>query len=57
MNIYIVYDIIACSSINNDRTLRISLFVAVRLTKDADIDKYRYSGYGIGSIEEERFDF
>ena len=57
MNIYIVYDIIACSSINNDRTLRISLFVAVRLTKDADIDKYRYSGYGIGLIEEERFDF
>ena len=57
MNIYIVYDIIACSSINNDRTLRISLFAAVRLTKDADIDKYRYSGYGIGLIEEERFDF
>ena len=57
MNIYIVYGIIACSSNSNDRTLRISLFVAVRLTKDADIDKYRYSGYGIGLIEEESFHF
>ena len=24
------------------------MFVAVRLTKNADIDKYNYSGYGIG---------
>ena len=24
------------------------LFVAISLTKNADIDKYKYSGYGIG---------
>ena len=29
-------------------TLENCLFGAVRLTKNADIDKYKYSGYGIG---------
>ena len=47
VNIYIVYEIAASSSNNNDPTLRNSLFRAVRLNKNADIDKYRYSGYGI----------
>ena len=28
--------------------LKNCLFEAVTLTKNADIDKYRYSGYGIG---------
>ena len=48
VNIYIVYKIIASSSNGNDPTLRNSLFSAVRLTKYGDIDKCRYSGYGIG---------
>ena len=48
VNIYIVYKIIASSSNGNDPTLRNSLFSAVRLTNYDDIDKCRYSGYGIG---------
>ena len=39
VNIYIVYEIAAYSSNNIDPTLRNSLFRAVRLTKNADIDK------------------
>ena len=47
VNIYIVYKII--SNINNfDVNLENCLFGAVKLTKNADIDKYKYSGYGIG---------
>ena len=33
---------------NDDPTVKNSLFGAVRLTKNADIEKYHYSGYGIG---------
>ena len=48
VNIYIVYEITSdCSSINYP-TLESCLFGSVRLTKNADIDKYGYSGYGIG---------
>ena len=37
------------SSLNNfDPTLKDCLFGAVKLTKNNDIDKYKYSGYGIG---------
>ena len=48
VNIYIVYELVASSSHNNDPTLKNGLFGAVTLTKNADIDKYGYSGYGIG---------
>ena len=48
VNIYIVYELGASSSHNNDSTLKNCLFGAVTLTKNADIDKYGYSGYGIG---------
>ena len=48
VNIYIVYELGASSSSNNDPTLKDCLFGAVTLTKNADIDKYGYSGYGIG---------
>ena len=47
VNIYMVYRLIyriADSSI----TLQNCLFGAVKLTKSLDIDKYKYSGYGIG---------
>ena len=40
VNIYIVYELDASSSNNNDPTLKNCLFVAVTLTKNADIDKY-----------------
>ena len=56
-SIYIVYEIAASSSNNNDPKLRNSLVVAVRLTKNADIDKYQYSGYGIGFDREGSFSF
>ena len=46
--VYIVYELGASSSHNNDPTLKNCLFGAVTLTKNADIDKYGYSGYGIG---------
>ena len=47
VNIYIIHDL--KSNLNNfDPTLANFLFGAVKLTKDSDIDKYKYSGYGIG---------
>ena len=48
VNIYIVYELGASSSHDNDPTLKNCLFDAVTLTKNADIDKYKYSVYGIG---------
>ena len=47
VNIYIVYELNKLSS-NMNPTLVNCLFGAVSLTKNADIDKYKYSGYGIG---------
>ena len=47
VNIYIVYELGASSSHVNDHTLKNCLFGAVTLTKNADIDKYGYSGCGI----------
>ena len=48
VNIYIVYELVATGSNNSHPTLENCLFGAVILTKNADIDKYGYSGYGIG---------
>ena len=48
VNIFIVYELGASSSHINDPTLKNCLFDAVTLTENADIDKYGYSGYGIG---------
>ena len=45
VNIYIVYELGASSSHIIDPTLKNCLFGAVTLTKNADIDKYGYSGY------------
>ena len=47
VNIYIVYELGASSSNDNDPTLKNCLFGAATLTRNADIDKYVYSGYGI----------
>ena len=57
VNIYIVYKLGASSSHNNDPTLKNCLFGAVTLTKNTDIDKYRYSGYGIGFDRRPCFSF
>ena len=57
MNIYIVYELGASSSNFKDPTLKNCLFVAVTLTKNADIDKYGYSGYGIGFDRRGSFSF
>ena len=57
VNIYIVYELGASSSHNNDPTLKNCLFGAVTLTKNADIDKYGYSGYGIGFDRKTVFSF
>ena len=57
VNIYIVYELRACSSHTNDPTIKNCLFGAVTLTKNADIDKYRYSSYGIGFHRRGSFSF
>ena len=45
------------NSHNNDPTLKKCLFRAVTLTKNTDIDKYGYSGYGIGFDRRSSFSF
>ena len=57
VNIYIVYELGASSSHENDPTLKNCLFGAVTLTKNTDIDKYGYSGYGIGFDRRSSFSF
>ena len=57
VNIYIVYEFGASSSHFDDPTLKNCLFGAVTLTKNADIDKYGYSGYGIGFDRRGSFSF
>ena len=57
VNIYIIYELRASSSHINDPTLKNCLFGEVTLTKNADIDKYRYSGYGIGFDRRGSFSF
>ena len=47
----------ASSSNISDTTLKNCLFGAVTLTKNADIDKYKYSGYGIGFDRRSSFSF
>ena len=54
VNVYIVYETVSYSSWSNDYTLRNCLFGAVSLTKNADIDKCKCSGYGIG-FDKRRF--
>ena len=47
----------ASGSNNNDPTLKNCLFSAITLAKNADIDKYGYSGYGIGFDRRSSFSF
>ena len=48
VNIYIVYELAASSSHDSYPTLKNCLFGAVTLAKNADIERYKYSSYGIG---------
>ena len=57
VNIYIAYELGASISNDSDPTLNNCLFGAVTLTKNADIDKYGYFGYGIGFDGRESFLF
>ena len=57
VNIYVVYELVASSYQINDSTLRNCLFGAVTLTKNADVDKYGYSGYEIGFDRRSSFTF
>ena len=61
VNIYIVYEIIRIANINGNRnsnlTVQNALFGAVSLTKNADVNKYKYSGYGIAFDRTSSFSF
>ena len=57
VNFYIVYKLGASSSSNSDPTLKNCLFGAVTLTKNADIEKYKYSGFGTGFDRRSSFPF
>ena len=57
VNIYIVYEISKNYNISSYPTLEKCLFGAVSLTKNTDIDQYKYSGYGIGFDRHGEFSF
>ena len=57
VNIYIVYEISKHYNISSYPTLENCLFEAVSLTKNADIDQYKYSVYGIGFDRKGEFSF
>ena len=49
VNLFIVYELERwLRNLNSDFTLKDCLFEAVKLTINADPDKYKYSGYSIG---------
>ena len=48
VNIYTVYDMKSTLNYNADFNLENCLFGAIKLTKNADVDKYKYFGYDIG---------
>ena len=47
----------ASSSNNSDPTQKNCLFVAVTLTKNFHIEKYKYSSYGLGFDRRSSFSF
>ena len=58
VNIYVVYRITPKINLGDiGPTLQNCLFGAVKLTNNADIDKYKYSGYGIGSDSRGSFSY
>ena len=57
VNVYTVYKLGTSSSNDSDPTLKYCLFGAVTLTKSTDIEKYGYSGFGIGFDRRSSFPF
>ena len=57
VNIYMAYELGASGSNDSHPTLRNCLFGAITLGKNADIDKYRYSGCEIGFDKRSSFLF
>ena len=57
VNIYIVYEISQNYSISSYPTLETCLFGAVNLAKNAYIDKYKYTEYGVGFDRHGEFSF
>ena len=57
MNIYIVYELGASTSNIGNLTLKNCSFDAFTLRKNADFEKYKYSGYGIGCDRRSSFSF
>ena len=57
VHIYIVYGASQNYNISSYPTLGNCLFGAVSLTKNADIDEHKYSGYGIGFDRLGEFSF
>ena len=61
VNSYIAYEIIRIANINGNTnsnlTVQNALFGAVSLTKNADVNKYKYSGYGIAFDRTSSFSF
>ena len=57
VNIYIVYELSASSSHSDDPALKNCLFGTVTITKNADIVKYAYSGYGVGFDRKSSFSY
>ena len=55
VNIYIIYEITSDYKDINCPTLENCLFGSVKLTKNADIDKYGYFGYGIAFHTQSSF--
>ena len=56
MNLYICHEISPWSrDLNKDFTLGSCLFGSVKLTKNSDLDKYKYSDYGIGFDSRSEF--
>ena len=55
VNIYIVYEITSDYHDINYSTLENCLFESVKLTKNADIEKYGYFGYGNGFDRQSSF--
>ena len=52
-----VYELGASGSNNSNPALKNCLFGAVTLTKNADIEKHGYSGFGIGFDRRSSFSF
>ena len=55
--LYCLWTWCICGSHDNHPTLKKCLFGAVILTKNADVDKYGYSGYGVGFDRRSAFSF